>query len=218
MLRPEAGVHQQIVDVAQPRDLAVDQILALARAVQPPGQLDLARDRLNDGVGGQLVPVPDALIRVMAVAVAVAIPVPVAIAMAVAGLGERGAGDRLEKAAEPQPYFGGRRRLARVAAVEDHVFHLVAPQALGALFAHHPRDRIGHVALAAPVRADNRRHAFVEGELGPIGKRFEAVDLETFKTHVHTTRELQIAGCGSRTKSAIEMRKPKSAVRDTQRR
>src|SRR5207248_3070024 len=91
-----------------------------------------------------------------------------------------------------------RRRLARVAAVEDHVFHLVAAQALGALLAHHPRDRIGHVALAAPVRADNRRDAFVEGELGPIGKRFEAVDLETFKTHVRTK-----ANCGLIPQSAF---------------
>jgi hypothetical protein len=56
-------------------------------------------------------------------------------------------------------------------------FHLVAAQALGALLAHHPRDRVGDVALAAPVGPDDRRDALVERELGPIGKRFEAVDL-----------------------------------------
>ena len=45
-LRAEAGVHQELVDVLQPADLAVDQVLALARSIQPPDHLDLAiRDR-----------------------------------------------------------------------------------------------------------------------------------------------------------------------------
>src|SRR4029078_4132791 len=65
----------------------------------------------------------------------------------------------------------------------DHVFHLVAAQALRALLTHHPRDGVRDVALAAAVRTDHRRHAFVKGELGAIGKRFETVDFETFKTH-----------------------------------
>ena len=46
-LGAEAGVHQQLVDVAQAADLAVDQVLALARAVQAPRDLDVARE----GVG-----------------------------------------------------------------------------------------------------------------------------------------------------------------------
>ena len=50
-LRAEPGVHQQVVDVAQPAGLAVDQVFALARAVQPPRDLDLARDRLNQLLG-----------------------------------------------------------------------------------------------------------------------------------------------------------------------
>src|SRR5207248_8912228 len=85
--------------------------------------------------------------------------------------------------AEAQAHFGGRRRLACIAAVEDDVLHPLATKALRALLAHHPCDGVGDVALAAPVRADNRRHALVEGELGAIGERFEAVDLNPFETH-----------------------------------
>jgi len=43
-LRAQAGVHQQIVDVSQPAHLTVDQVFAFARAVQPPGHFDFARD------------------------------------------------------------------------------------------------------------------------------------------------------------------------------
>ena len=89
----------------------------------------------------------------------------------------------LEKSAELQLHFGRRRRLARVAAAEDDIFHLVATQALGALFAHDPRDRVGDVALAAAVGADDGGHAVIERELRPVRERFEAVDFETLQTH-----------------------------------
>src|SRR5690606_14425342 len=46
-LRAEARVHQQLVDVLQTALLAVDQVLALARAIQPPDQFDLAPLRLE---------------------------------------------------------------------------------------------------------------------------------------------------------------------------
>src|SRR5580765_7479168 len=62
---------------------------------------------------------------------------------------QRRLGDLLPEAAETQPHFRGGRRLARVAAAEDDVLHPLAAQALGALFAHDPRDRVGDVALAA---------------------------------------------------------------------
>jgi hypothetical protein len=126
-------------------------------------------------------PIPVAGVMAVPVAVSVTVTVSVGVRMAVsveAGLGrKRRAADRLQEAAESQPHFGGGRRLACVAAAEDDVLHLVAAQALGALLAHHPRDRVGDVALAAPVGPDDRRDALVERELGPIRKRFEAVDL-----------------------------------------
>ena len=44
-LGAEARVHQQLVDVPQPAHFAVDQVLALARAVQPPRDVDVAGER-----------------------------------------------------------------------------------------------------------------------------------------------------------------------------
>ena len=41
---PQAGVHQQFVDVAEAADLAVDQIFALARAIQAARHFDRSRD------------------------------------------------------------------------------------------------------------------------------------------------------------------------------
>ena len=222
MLRAQAGVHQQVVHVAQPADLSVDQIFALARSVQPPRDFHFARDRLDDRfrfgrrqrlVRREVVAARGAgrghgRLRLMAGAVPVAVPIPVSVAMRVAvavaiavavrrsAAFERRAAHGLHEPAEPQTDFCGGRRLARVAAAEDDVFHLVAAQALGALLAHHPRNRVGDVALAAPVRPDDRRHALVEGELGPVGERFEAVDLETFKTHEH--HPMGNADCGLR--------------------
>jgi len=120
----------------------------------------------------------------------------------------------VQKAAEPQPHFGGGRRLPRVAAAEDHVFHLVAAQALRALLAHHPRDGIGDIALAAAVRTDDRGHALIEGELGPIGERFEAVDFEALQAHVCITA-LRNADCGMRIHCGLNqsaIRNPQSAM------
>ncbi len=47
-LGAQPRVHQQVVHVAQPAHAAVDQVLALARSVQPPRDLDLARHGSND--------------------------------------------------------------------------------------------------------------------------------------------------------------------------
>ena len=112
-------------------------------------------------------------------AVAGAVSVAMAVGVTVAG----GLGDRLEEPAEPQPHFGGGGRLARVAAAEDHVLHLVAAEALGALLAHHPCDGVGDVALAAAVGSDNRGDALIEGEFRSIGERFETVNLEPLQAH-----------------------------------
>ncbi len=52
-LRAEAGVHQQFVHVPQPADLAVDQVLALTRSIQPPRDLDFPGDRLDHFICGR---------------------------------------------------------------------------------------------------------------------------------------------------------------------
>ena len=75
---------------------------------------------------------------------------------------------------ESQDNFGETRGLARLRAVEDHTFHVVRAQALGALFTYDPADRIGDVALPAPVRADDSRHPLVEDNLGAVAEGFEA--------------------------------------------
>ena len=90
---------------------------------------------------------------------------------------------RLRDLRELQPHFGGRGRLAGVAAVEDDVFHALAAQALGALLAQHPRDGVDDVALAAPVGPDDGGDAIVEAQLGAVGKALEAGDVQSGKTH-----------------------------------
>ena len=60
-------------------------------------------------------------------------------------------------------------------AAENDILHFAAPQALDALFAQHPAHRIGDVALAAAVGAHDPRDAVFEGDLGVVGKGFEAV-------------------------------------------
>ena len=86
-------------------------------------------------------------------------------------------------ATELQPHFRRRRRLARVASPEDHVFHAIAAKALRALLTEHPRERIDHIALAAAVRPDDGGHAAVERQLGTVGETLEAGDFETMEPH-----------------------------------
>ncbi len=84
---------------------------------------------------------------------------------------------------EAQSNFSRGGRLSCVAPPEDHVFHAIAAQALGALLAQDPRQGIDHVALAATVGADDGRDAVVECELRSIRKALEARDLETIQPH-----------------------------------
>ena len=159
-LGPQAGVHEQIVNVAEAACLAVDQVLALARPVQASRQLDDPPDvdeRIRIVIGG--------------------LPIPGRRAMTV-----RPFGDRCDFS-ELQPHFRRAGRLAGVAAAENHVFHAIAAQALGALLAQYPRDRVGDVALAAAIGPDDGGDAAVERQLGRIREGFEARDFESLKSH-----------------------------------
>jgi hypothetical protein len=84
---------------------------------------------------------------------------------------------------EQQRDLGELRGLARVGALEDHVLHLAAAEGLGALFAEHPADGVGDVALAAAVGTDDRRHTGLETEGRVVGKTFETVELESLEMH-----------------------------------
>ncbi len=61
-----------------------------------------------------------------------------------------------------------------VGAVEDHVQHLGPAQGGGPLLAQNPADGVRHIALAAPVGADNGDQAGLEDELRPVGEALEA--------------------------------------------
>ncbi len=136
-LRAEAGVHEQLVDVAQATDLAVHEVLALAVAVEPARHHALG-----------------AAVRAVAV-----------------------------EAGDLEVHLGHLQRLAAGAAVEDHVLHRRAAQALRALLAEHPVDRVRDVALAAAVRAHDARHAALERQLLPVAEALEADDLHRIQTH-----------------------------------
>ena len=92
------------------------------------------------------------------------------------------------QAGQPQPHLSGGAGLPGVAAAEDDVLHPVAAEALGALLPEDPRDRVGDVALAAAVRADDGGHALVEGKLRAVGKRLKTVYFEAFEAHMFLPR------------------------------
>ena len=163
-LHADADVHQDVLHVAQADGVAVDQVLALAGAIEAAADLDVAGDRRRLD--------------------AVALPIDAVGGGLAVEAGQRAGLLRpRHHAAQVQPDLGRGRRLAGVAAAEDHVLHPVAAQALGALLAEHPGDGVDDVALAAAVRADDGGHARVEPDVGAIGKALEAREFESFEAH-----------------------------------
>ncbi len=173
-LDAQPGIHQQVLDVAEPAILAVDQVLAFTRTVETTHELDVLDDqrqlvlhrhggfethaserqeltsRLDDRPG---------------------------TAPLLAGR------DARRDSGQLQPHFRGGGRLPRIAAAKNHVLHTIAAQALGALFAEDPGERVDDIALAAAVRPDDRRHPLVEGEFGAVRKALEAGDLDSIQSH-----------------------------------
>ena len=150
-------------------ELAVDQVFALARAVQAPRHLDVARRRLRRWSDGQRSP-----------SAREPCPWPFVGAAASSPASRTARRHAAARRSRTSAAAGG---LAGVAAAEDDVLHLVAAQALGALLAKHPGDGVGDVALAAAVGADDGGDATVEGQLGAIGEGLESGDFEAFETH-----------------------------------
>src|SRR5689334_25337055 len=73
-----------------------------------------------------------------------------------------------------------RRTIAR--ALEDDVLHLTAAQMLHALLAEHPRNRIGHIALAAAVWANDGGDSISsEDYFGVVGEGFKPGDFQTLE-------------------------------------
>ena len=79
--------------------------------------------------------------------------------------------------------LGAAERGAGGGAGEDDVFHLAAAQALGALFAHHPGERVDDVGLARAVGADDTGDPRLEAQRGGRGERLEAAQGEGLQVH-----------------------------------
>ncbi len=198
-LDADAGVHQQVLHVAQPAHLAVDQVLAFARSIEPPHHFNVAHEerfllgeRLDDfgdhvgrhrhtaavGIAGRAAVHEPEFDGRMAIA---------ACRERAAGNGPRGAcragWNACRHTAELESNLSRSRRLARVAPAEDQVLHAVAAQAAGTLLTEHPRQSVDDVALAAAVGANNRRHPLLEGQLRAVGKALETRDFETLEPH-----------------------------------
>jgi hypothetical protein len=77
--------------------------------------------------------------------------------------------------------FGRIRRPARPRAVEDHIGHFLAAEALDALLAQDPLDGVDDVRFARPVRPHNDRNSGGELEEGLVGKTLEADDFQGFE-------------------------------------
>ena len=59
--------------------------------------------------------------------------------------------------------------------MEDQVLHAAAAQGLGTLLAERPANRLGDIALAAAVRADDPGDAGQNSHSRLLGKRLEPV-------------------------------------------
>ena len=74
-------------------------------------------------------------------------------------------------------------RLAGRRAVEDHVLHGLAAQLARLAFAQHPAHGIHDVGLAATIGADHADELPRQQEIGRLGERFEASELDGIETH-----------------------------------
>ena len=70
--------------------------------------------------------------------------------------------------------------IALFRAAEDHVLHLGAAEALGALFAHDPADSVGNVGFTGAVGAHDGGDILTEIQDRLVRKGLEALDLQCF--------------------------------------
>ncbi len=75
--------------------------------------------------------------------------------------------------------LGEPRRWAALAAREDHLGHAGRPQPRRPLFPHRPDHRLGKIALARPVRADNHIDARPELQVDRCRERLEAAQMNS---------------------------------------
>jgi len=131
----QAGAGNQIANVAQAGRSAIDQILALAPAIDPPGDMHLGSVDRQQALG----------------------------------------------VVQRERDLGHVHRPTRARAVENHVGHLLAAQALDTLLAQHPLDSIDDVRLARPIRAYYRGNTRRELEPGTVRKALESDQFQGFE-------------------------------------
>ena len=81
-----------------------------------------------------------------------------------------------------QRHLGKVPRRAAGGAGEDHVLHPAAAHGRGAVFAHHPAQRLKQVRLAATVRAHNAGQPLMDDQIRGVDEAFEAVQTQAGET------------------------------------
>ena len=76
-----------------------------------------------------------------------------------------------------QGYLGEAHGAPLLRAAEDHVLHLIAPEAPGGLLAHDPADGVGNIGLSRAVGAHDGGDALAEVQNGLIRKGLKALNL-----------------------------------------
>jgi hypothetical protein len=117
----------------------------------------------------------------------VAVDLVLALAGAVHTAGDRHLGVLDRQGAvgvvDGQRHLGTAQRGAAGGAGEDDVLHLAAAQALGALLAEDPRDRVDDVGLARAVRADDGGDPGLEPERRGGREGLEALERQAGQVH-----------------------------------
>ena len=153
--RTEAGAEEQILDIAQAGDFAIDEIFALAAAEEPAGDGDVL------GPGGP-----------------VGVPVGVSVGVSVEGKFDVHGGVR-----QGHGDGGHAQRLAIPRTGEDDVFHAGATEQPGRLLTQHPTDGIAEVAFSTTVGAHNGGDAgAVEAHFGLVKERLEALNFDALES------------------------------------
>ncbi len=87
---------------------------------------------------------------------------------------------------DDQRHLGEMPRATAGGTVEDHIFHPAAPHRRGAVFAHHPAERLQKVRLAATIRPDHAGQPLMDHQIRGVDEAFEAVEAKAGQAHGNT--------------------------------
>ncbi len=162
--RAQARADEEILDVAQTRGPAVDQVFAFARPEQPPRDGNFAW-----------------FVNRMTMAVRVTI-LFMPIVQVNNGMLRVGGRIHQRHRNRRQPKW-----LAVARSGEDHVFHPRPAQALGRLLAQHPADRVAEVGFSTAVGSNHRRDTRTgELHLGSVKEGLKALNFNPLELQQST--------------------------------